>query len=179
MAIQRHGGTGWAGPAKAAFTLYDRDVHENGPPIWVRARGIWRVNGGQWQSTGAGGATAADIVTLTPNTVAKNISTGTEVRDPQTWDMNVYWESTATITVSPACHAYAVWVFDVRGAVGKWEFKGSYNIGPGQSQTIPVVIESGQPGNTVHWCVTAWDAQTPDPYWLPGGQQGFSRFALG
>lgn len=179
MGIQRYAGAGWAGPAKAAYTLYEKDIDDGGPPIWVRARSIWRVTNGQWQSAVPGSAPAADIVTLTPVTVTKNVNTGTEVRDPQTGDPNIYWESTATITVNSACHAYAVWLFNVFGEVGKWQFMGSYDIAPGGSATLPVVIESDHPGNTVHWCVTAWSAQTPDPGWLPGGQQGFSRFDLG
>lgn len=172
MAVQRHDGAAWAGAARATYTLFEKNVHLGGPPIWLRARTIWRSSGTGWQPTSAGYAAAADIASMSAQTVAKSES-GVIV-DPS-GGTSYYWESSLRVTPGPTCGAYALWFFDANGQAGLWQFAGSY--GPGDG---PHVITNGSAGrNLVHWCATAWDGGAPDPDALPAGQQGFSRFAYG
>ncbi len=167
MGVQRHNGTAWAGPARATYTLFEKNIYNGGPPIWLRARQIWRRIGGVWHPASAGFAAAADIASISVQTVLKS-ETGGAIPMP-----GDYWESSVRVSAGPTCHGYALWFLDDNGEAGTWQFAGSFS--PGQA---PHVFESAS-RNLVHWCATAWDGGAPDPNALPQGQQGFSRFASG
>jgi hypothetical protein len=173
MGVHRHNGGGWA-PARATYTLYAKNIYLGGPPIWLRARAIWRRTGGAWHPATAGYEAAADIASISAQTLWKTDSGGTGPLDPAGGD-NGYWESSVRVTTGPNCGSYALWFFDLNGEAGLWQFAGSYS--PGQP---PHVITNGSAGlNPVHWCATAWSGGSPDAYSLPAGQQGFSCFAYG
>jgi hypothetical protein len=175
MAVQRHNGTGWAGPARATYTLFEKSIHDGGPPIWLRARTIWHMSATGWQPTSAGYAPAADIASISARTIAKSYNDGPEIQNPTTGDPNLYWESAVQVTAGAGCQGYALWLYEVNGETGLWQYMGSYSPGEG-----PHAITNGSAGrNLVHWCATAWSGASPDGHSLPAGQQGFSRFAYG
>jgi hypothetical protein len=178
MAIQRHDGTGWAGAARATYTLFEKNVSGGGPPIWLRARTIWRVTDGGWQPASAGYAPGADV-TLSAATLARTHNGGTEILDPVTGDSNVYWESYVDVTAGWTCNSYALWWrYHAGGEDALWRFMHSANISPGGTTRVSVI--NGSSGHyMVQWCATGFQGQIGDHLWIPPGQQGFSRFALG
>ena len=176
MGIQRQTGSGWAGAAKAAYTLYAANVVDGGPAIWLRARSIWRATNTAWQSATAGTASAADITSLVATTMARSVNGGAEILNPQTGDPNIYWESYATVTAGSTCNSYAVWVHSGDGMAGTWQFLGSFNIAPSTTQRIPMTYDGPDRG-FYRWCVTAWESSTTNGDLMPDGQQGFSRLA--
>lgn len=178
MAIQRHNGSGWAGPAKATYTLLPANVAPGAPRIWLRARSIWRVTGGGWQPTSGGYAAGADIAAIVAVTEQRSHTGGPELVDPVTGEANIYWQSYVDVTAGASCYCYALWKYEVGGPSGVWEFMGSLNINPHATRRYPIPSES-QGRNPIRWCATAWDTPAIHENWIPPGQQGFSRFAEG
>ena len=178
MALHRHDGLGWVA-ARATYTPYEMNVSGGGPPIWLRARTLWRVTDGGWQPTTPGYAAGGADVTLSAGTLARTHNGGFEILDPVTGDPNAYWESYADVTAGLTCYSYALWWrYDVSGEDGTWKFWHSANINPGQTVRVP--MNHGSNGHLrVQWCATGFDGQIVDHLWIPPGQQGFSRLARG
>lgn len=177
MAIQRHNGSAW-GAARATYALYEPNVSGGGPPIWLRARTIWRVTGGGWQPASAGYAAYADV-TLSAATLTQTHNGSFEILDPATANPNAYSESYVDVTAGWTCYSYALWWrYDASGEDGRWHFKHSANINPGDTRRVAMV--NGFNGHhRVQWCATAFVGQITDHLSIPPGQQGYSRFALG
>jgi hypothetical protein len=177
MALQRHDGTGWAA-ARAAYTLFEKNVYPEGPPIWLRARMIWRVTDGAWQPTSAGYGVVSDL-SVSAGTLARTEDGGPAIENPVTGEQNYYWESFVTVAAGANCYGYALWFYDINGEQQMWTFLGSFSCTPGASGRRHWVENGSYGRNGVRWCVTAFDAGSSDEGALPAGQQGFSRFAFG
>ncbi|HEX8359593.1 MAG TPA: hypothetical protein VF613_05780 [Longimicrobium sp.] len=178
MGVERHNGAGWAGPARATYTLFEKNVAYGGPPIWLRARNIWRRTGGHWHYTSAGYAPAADIIRVELQTLLKTYNgqpaVAPDASSPDAGESPMYWESTVVVTPGPTCAGYGIW-YRLMNPETSWAFAGSFS--PGEH---PMSVFNYSPLlRAVQWCVTAWDGAAPGGNSLPTGQQGFSRFELG
>lgn len=178
MAVQRHNGTGWAA-AKATYTLFERNVYLGGPPIWLRARTIWRVTDGVWQPTSAGYGVVSDLASVTAGTLTRTYDGGPAILDPVTGEPNYYWVSYIAISTGANCYGYALWFYDINGEQQMWDFHGSFSCTPGTSGYRHEIQNGSEGRNGVRWWVTAFSAGSSNVGALPGGQQGFSRFAVG
>jgi hypothetical protein len=154
--------------------MYEPNVYAGGPPIWLRARTVWRRTGSLWQPAPAGSATGIDV-TVVAHTDERFVNGNPDLVDPVTGESNVYWEASVRVVAGAGCYAIAVWYRYGTGPEIFWRFHGSQPIQPGGTKTPLVRLDTN---NSVHWCVTAWGPGSTTPTTLPTGQQGYSRFAF-